>query len=104
MIQSMQPAEEKLPYPTRPLKVHGGTVEEYIIPEDKKAEVLESLYLSDPVPSLDEELFDLHEGKKFRVRDFRVTWEHGMNFLVSPYYPSSGGSVIDWMPLDFMEE
>ena len=104
MIQSMHYIEEKLPYPTRPLKVHGGTVEEYIIPEDKKAEVLESLYLSVPVPSLDEELFDLHEGKRFRVRDFRVTWEKGMNFLVSPYYPSSGGSVIDWMPLDFMEE
>jgi len=26
-----------------------------------------------------------------------VTWEHGMNYLVSPYYPESGGTVIDWM-------
>jgi hypothetical protein len=96
--------EKKLPYPARPLKVHGGTVEEFIIPEDKKAEVLELLYLSDPVPSLDEELFDLHEYKLFFVRDFRVTWEHGMNWLVSPYYPLSGGTVIDWMPRSWADD
>ena len=104
MIQQMKPSEIKLPYPTRPLKVHGGMVEEYIIPDEKKAEVLEALYIFAPVPSLDEEMFDLHEGKKFRVKDFRVTWEHGRNFLVSPYYPSSGGTVIDWMPPDFADE
>jgi hypothetical protein len=100
----MEPAESKLPYPTRPLKVQGGTVEEYIIPKDKKAEVLKDLYIFEDVPSLDEERFDLHEGRKFKVGDFRVTWENGRNFLVSPYYPSSGGSVIDWMPPDFDEE
>jgi hypothetical protein len=38
MIQRMEPAESKLPYPTRPLKVQGGTVEEYIIPKDKSVE------------------------------------------------------------------
>ena len=101
----IEPIDEgdKLPFPTRPIKVQGGTVEEFIIPEDKKEEVLEQLYLFDPVPSLDEEMYDLHEGKKFKVSDFRVTWEHGRNWLVSPYYPSSGGSVIDWMPADFEE-
>ncbi len=104
MIQAIQPTESKLPYPTRPLKVQGGTVEEYLIPDDKKAEVLAQLYIFEPVPALDEELFDLHEGRKFRVRDFRVTWEDGHNFLVSPYYPSSGGSVIDWMPVDAEDE
>jgi len=104
MNQPLEPAESKLPYPTRPLKVQGSTVEEYIIPEDKKAEVLADLYIFDSVPSLQEERFDLHEGKKFRVGDFRVTWEDGQNFLVSPYYPKSGGSVIDWMPVDFEDE
>lgn len=104
MIQPIQRSEAKLPYPTRPLKVQGATVEEYVIPDDKKAEVLEELYIFEPVPSLDEERFDLHEGKKFRLGDFRVTREDGYNFLVSPYYPSSGGSVIDWMPADFPDE
>jgi hypothetical protein len=94
----------KLPYPTRPLQVEGGTVEEYIIPDDKKAQVLEDLYLFLPVPSLDEEFYDVHMGKKFRVRDFRVTREGGLNFLVSPYYPTSGGTVIDWMPADEADE
>ena len=103
MTQPRKPSESKLPYPTRPLKVRGGIVEEYLIPDEKKAEVLEALYIFAPVPSLDEEMFDLHEGKKFPVRDFRVTWEHGLNFLVSPYYPSSGGTVIDWMPADFAD-
>jgi hypothetical protein len=38
------------------------------------------------------------------VRDYRVIWENGQNLLVSPYYPSSGGTVIDWMPPDFEDE
>jgi len=104
MIQPIKPTEQKLPFPTRSLEVQGGTVEEYIIPNEKKAEVLEQLYIFEPVPGLDEERLDLHEGKKFRVGDFRVTWEGGHNFLVSPYYPSSGGSVIDWMPANFGAE
>ena len=93
---------EKLPFPTKPLELAGGeTVEEYIIPDDKKEAVLNDLYIFSPIPALDEERYDLHEGKTFKLSDFRVTREDGDNFLVSPYYPSSGGSVIDWMPADF---
>ena len=104
MIQPIDRAPERLPYPTRPLKVCGGNeVEEYIIPDDKKAEVLDELYPFDPVPALDDECFDIHDGKKFRVGDFRVIKEEVMDFLVSPYYPSSGGTVIDWMPVDFAD-
>ena len=97
-------AAQKLPFPTQPLRVGDDIVEEYIIPDDKKQEVLDQLYIFDGMPSLDDELFDLHEGKKFIVRDFRVTWEHGQNWLVSPYYPSSGGTVIDWMPADWADD
>jgi hypothetical protein len=104
MIRPFEPHEDKLPFPTRPLKVGDDVVEEFIIPPDRKQEVLEQLYLFDPVPSLDDELYDLHEDKTFIVRDFRVTWENGQNWLVSPYYPSSGGTVIDWMPLDFAQQ
>jgi len=100
MIRDADDYEGKLPFPTRPLKVGNDVVEEYVIPDDKRQEVLEKLYLFDPVPALDEELYDLHEGKTFIVRDFRVTWENGQNWLVSPYYPSSGGTVIDWLPAE----
>jgi len=92
--------ETRLPYPTRPLKVGGAVVEEYVIPADKKAEVLDLLYPFLPVPALDDELFDLHAEKRFRVGDFRVTRENGQNMLVSPYYPEGGGSVIDWMDVE----
>ena len=103
MIQPNE-REAKLPFPTRPLKVGRGVVEEYVIPGDKKQEVLEQLYIFQGVPSLDDEMYDLHEGKTFVVRDYRVIWEDGQNWLVSPFYPSSGGTVIDWMPPDCMQD
>jgi len=102
MTRAIDP-QGRLPFPTRTLKVQGGMVEEYIIPDDQKEEVLRQLYLFDPIPSLDDERYDLHEGKTFTVRDFIVVWDHGHNFLASPYYPSSGGSVIDWMPASFAD-
>lgn len=46
-------------------------------------------------------MYDIHEGKKFVVKDFMVTREGEANFLVSPYYFESGGSVIDWEPIDY---
>jgi len=92
--------EPMLPFPTKPLVIHGVKIEEYIIPADKKAEVLAQIYIFTPVPSLDEELYDLHSGKKCFVRDYRVTREDGHNFLVSPFYEEGGGTVIDWLPAD----
>ncbi len=97
MMMKLFGPDPELPFPRKPLKVHGGTVEEYIIPEEKKEEVLRQLYIFRDCPSLDDELLDIHEDKKFKVRDFRVTREGGMNMLVSPYYPNSGGTVIDWV-------
>jgi len=92
------PIEEKLPYPARPLVFTDGTsVEEFMIPDEDKEIVLTQLYPFSPIPKLTDIVYDLHADKKFVVKDFRVTWEHGMNYLVSPYYPDSGGTVIDWM-------
>ena len=104
MIEPSQMREARLPFPTRPLKVRGGTIEEYVIPDDKKEEVLKQMYPFVHVPSLDDELYDLHENKRFFVKDYRVVREGNMDLLVSPYYPNSGGSVIDWMPPTFAED
>lgn len=93
--------EPRLPFPTRTLQVPGGNIEVYVIPDGKKGEVLEKLYPFIPVPSLDEERYDLHADKTFEVKDFCVTREREMNFLVSPYYFESGGTVIDWVPVGF---
>ena len=92
------PIEEKLPYPTRPLVFpDGASVEKFMIPDEDKEIVLAQFYPFSPIPKLTDVVYELHADKTFVVKDFRVTWEHGMNYLVSPYYPDSGGTVIDWM-------
>lgn len=88
-------------FPLRDLKMSNGSVEqEYDIPEDRKAAVFSTLYIFDRQPKLDDLRFDIHEGKPFRVRDCRVIRCRNRNMLVSPYYPRSGGMVVDWMPLE----
>ena len=96
--------DPRLPFPTKPCVINGITVEEYIIPEEKKALVLKAVYPFVPLPSLDEERLDLHSGKKFKIRQFRVTREGSQNCLVSPYYEEGGGTVIDWVPPDEEDE
>ena len=73
-------------------------VEEYIIPEDQKEAVLALLYPFTNVPSLNKVMIDIHEDKKFRVRDYKVIQGPDRPFLMSPYWETSGGSVIDWFP------
>jgi len=99
-----QEPEERLPFEIRPVKVGHKTIEVYEIPDEKKEEVLASLYLTTNVPGLDEERFDLHAGKVFRVGDFLVTREDEQNYLVSPFYLEGGGTVIDWMSADVAEQ
>jgi hypothetical protein len=94
----------RLPFPTKPCFINGIKVEEYIIPEEKKEQVFKALYPFFPLPSLDEERCDLHSGRKFKIREFRVTREGSMNCLVSPYYEEGGGTVIDWVPADEGDE
>jgi hypothetical protein len=97
--------DERLPYATKPMYFpNGASVEEFIIPEEDREIVLEQLYPFSPIPKLTDEMYDIHAEKTFIVKDFRVTWEHGMNFLVSPYYPESGGTVIDWWSDELAEE
>ncbi len=97
--------DERLPYATKPMYFpNGASVEEFIIPEEDREIVLEQLYPFSPIPKLTDKMYDIHAEKTFIVKDFRVTWEHGMNFLVSPYYPESGGTVIDWWSDELAEE
>jgi hypothetical protein len=91
--------EAPLKYPT--LKHHTRWPgmpwsEEYVVPPEDKAAVLQQLYPFTPIPDLNATMLDIHEEKEFTVRDFKVVRENGMNMLVSPYYYRSGGSVIDW--------
>ena len=94
------PMPTSLPFPT--IKHHFGdeVVEEYIIPDEKRAEVLEQLCFFDPVPGLDETWIDIHEDRPFKIRDYKVVKDNHGLWLVSPYFFSSGGTVIDWFPAD----
>ncbi|MBN1939465.1 MAG: hypothetical protein JW843_07755 [Candidatus Aminicenantes bacterium] len=93
--------EPPLPYPTRRIPAAWGSVEEYEIPANERAGVLKRMYPFEPIPNMGDTMYDLHEEKTFRVSDFLVVRDCGMNMLVSPYYPQSGGTVIDWMPQKF---
>jgi hypothetical protein len=93
--------EDLLPYPlilVKKTKNGKVTSEEYDIPESEKQSVLKSMYPFDDLPDLTSELFDLHAERLFMVKDFKVVREDETNYLVSPYYYESGGTVIDWMP------
>jgi hypothetical protein len=103
MTRRLFDSRRKLPFRTRRITALGRTVEEYRIPPAMKQHVLEKLYPFSPVPQLGEMRYDLHEEKLFQVRDYRVIRDRGMNLLVSPYFPSSGGMVIDWAPADWAD-
>ena len=88
----------KLPYPLKEVECADGTVQRiYQIPDEDKAKVLADLYPFVGAPSIDDTLFDLHERKAFKVRDFLVIrWCEG-NLLASPYFPRTGGMLVDWL-------
>ena len=55
------------------------------------------MYPIAPMPSQDETVYDLHEGNYFQGGEYEVLREGESNFLVSPYYAESGGTVLDWV-------
>jgi len=95
------PELPRLTLPTKTMGTGRGAVEEYIIPEEERARVLDFLYPFDPVPKLTDIMFDLHHEATFEVRGFRVIRGDDMDWLVSPYFFETGGTVVDWMPPDF---
>ena len=104
MITRIMGLMPKLEFQThRRRKSDGVMVDVYDIPDDRKAEILPELYPFGPSPSMDNTLFDLHEGSSFKVSDFMVVREDNSNFAVSPYYLHSGGTILDWIPMDRME-
>jgi hypothetical protein len=90
--------DAELPFPLKEVQTTQGILKIYDIPEDQKQVVLEKLYLFRPIPKLDKWMEDIHAEKLFQVREFIVAREGSMNVLASPYYPESGGTVIDWVP------
>ena len=91
----------ELPYPLKEVECADGTVQRiYQIPDADKARVLADLYPFDGgAPSIDDTLYDIHERKEFKVRDFLVIRWGESNLLASPYFPRTGGMLVDWIVL-----
>ena len=89
----------ELPYPLKEVKCADGTVQRvYEIPDEDKAKVLADINPLADGTGIDDVMFDLHERKTFKVRDFLVIrWGEG-NLVASPYFPRSGGMFVDWIP------
>ncbi len=86
-------------YPTRKVRISTGEIiDEVLIPREKRKKVLEELYPFTPVPELNEEFSDLHSGKLFKAREYRVFFYNGFTLLTTPWFPETGGTVIDWAP------
>lgn len=91
----------ELDYPMRKMCYGNGlVVDEYIIPEKDKRDILEALYPFSPIPEMDEIFEDVWSNTEFVVGDFRVVKaEYGLK-LISP----TGGSVEDWWKKESEEE
>lgn len=99
LLMQILPPMPELPLPTMALHPRKGPVTtEYVIPEAMRQQLLQSLYPFTNCPKLSETRFDLHAQRSFVVRQYRIIREHERNFLVSPYYPGTGGMVVDWLP------
>lgn len=98
MMDMIQIHDRPLPYPMeRQIDARGKSYEYYQIPMSDREKVLHEYYPFTPVPKLDEVLLDIHENKTFTVKDYLIIREKGRNYLVSPYYPKSYGTVLDWV-------
>lgn len=101
VLEMLMPPSPELPYPLKELAMWKGMPAlEYVIPEEDREEVFRQVYPFKPCPSLDEYRYDLHADREFIIREYRVIRELDRNLLVSPYYPESGGMVVDWMDTD----
>ena len=110
LLRALEGERERLDYPTRTaVKGDGKTIEIYEIPSDRLIDELRSLdkLIQRPgreresafeiLPDPDTVLFDIHEGRWFRLGDAMVIREDDSNFAVSPYYLHSGGTDLDWV-------
>ena len=94
------PAPKTLPFPTQTISTLYGDTVEYLIPDGQKEKILKKLYPFGSPPAMAQTLMDIHEHKTFVVKDFKVVQQGDYVLLASPYFASSGGSVVDWEPLN----
>lgn len=90
----------ELEYPLKTLEMPEGFKNEleYDIPAEDKEKLWESLNPFMTSFTMDEILFDIHSGKRFALKDYKVIRSNERNFIVSPYYSEAGGTLLDFVP------
>ena len=100
LMDRFEMPDELFPYPIKTIESNIlGTVSYYDIPDSDKGKILKIMYPFWPIPRMNDYYLDIHENKKFRVSDYMLIREDSKNYVVSPYYPHSGGMAVDWMEL-----
>ena len=98
LMDSFNLPSEQFPYPLRTIESKiFGTVTVYDIPECDKGKMLKLMYPFCPLPKMNDYYYDIHQDANFRVSDYLIIRDGGKNYLVSPYYPESGGMAVDWL-------
>ena len=77
-----------------------GDAMRYDIPADQKRDVINSMdCMKRDVPLYDGIYTDIHSDKVVRGSELEVIRENDKNYVVSPHYNESGGTLIDLMPV-----
>lgn len=98
LLLSIIPEQPKLPYDLEDwIGSDGVTYQKYVIPDDKRQEVLDNTFPFTPVPKIDETMIDLHTEKDFIVKDYAIIRYANRNIVVSPYFNEKGGMSVDWI-------
>jgi len=75
------------------------TVEEYIIPDDQKMDVLAQYYPFE-LPKRGTLMCDIHTNKTFLIQESKLIWDEGANLVVSPFYEEGQGNALDFIEID----
>ena len=98
LLLSIIPEQPKLPYDLEDWIGSDGIIyQKYVIPDDKRQEVLDNTFPFMPVPKIDEARTDLHTEKDFIVKDYAIIRYAYRNIVVSPYFNENGGMSVDWV-------
>ena len=98
-------SREKHDFPTRKIKFGSVSFETYIIPKEKKQEIINQVNSlgrsTHPSTersyhiSIRRKMFDSICKKAFYAKDFIVIWYANANHLASPFFAESGAASID---------
>lgn len=103
MITTFTAKAPMLEWPLKPVRLGNGVTEDvYDIPEDKAYDELRKCwpFEDESFPKKGGKLYDVHAKKHIVIDKCLILRYMDRNIIVSPYYPESGGTVIDLVAFD----